>query len=188
MKLETIKELILIITPFVITLGGVISALFVKVYNAKNNYKALKEEITKLNEETQKRQVRHTEELAKRDIIIKDLKEQLAQALNTIELLKSKVETKSGDPYISKLEANNDEYRTALTKVREMLKAKELENENLKKSLGEIQAEIKAMKELAELNKKIKEDEEITPKSLLDNQNIKNQEDSSKNSVKATLY
>ena len=44
------------------------------------------------------------------------------------------------------------------------------------------------MKELTELNKKIKEDEEITPRSLLDNQNIKNQADSSKNSVKATLY
>ena len=59
MKIETIKELLLIITPFIVTLGGVISALFVKVYNAKNNFKTLKEQFDKLNEETQKSEIKH---------------------------------------------------------------------------------------------------------------------------------
>ncbi|MDD7884132.1 hypothetical protein [Metamycoplasma hyosynoviae] len=186
MKLETIKELLLIITPFIVTLGGVISALFVKVYNAKNNYKTLKEEITKLNEETQKRQIRHTEELAKRDIIIKDLKEQLVQALNTIELLKSKIETKAGDPYLVKLEASNEEYKTALVKMREVLKSKEIENENLKATLAEVQTEIKVLKENIVSENKIKEEENLNIKDLVKSSKV--EEETAKSTVKATLY
>lgn len=186
MKTETIKELLLIITPFIVTLGGVISALFVKVYNAKNNFKTLKEQFDKLNEDAQKSEIKHAEELAKRDIIIKDLKEQLAQALSTIELLKSKVDTQNGDPYIAKLEASNDEYKAALVKVRDTLKLKEFENANLKASLAEVQAEIKAIKNNIEIEKEIKASESLNLKNI--NTTVKEKVEESKNSVKATLY
>ena len=50
MNTESLKEIFLIVTPFIVTLGGIISALFVKIYNAKHNLKALKEEIAKITE------------------------------------------------------------------------------------------------------------------------------------------
>ncbi|WP_406615685.1 hypothetical protein ACJA25_00515 [Mycoplasmopsis hyopharyngis] len=168
MKIEFIKELFIILTPFIVTLGGVISALFVKIYNAKHNFINLKQEMEKLEQATKERQVKHAEELAKRDIVIEDLKQQLSQALKTIELLKTKVETKSGTPYIEKLENNNEEYKAFLSKAQTIIKEKDLEIERLKNSIKSFSIEIEQIK-----------------KSI---QNQKEQEKQNSETVKATIY
>lgn len=205
MNTESLKEIFLIVTPFIVTLGGIISALFVKIYNAKHNLKALKEEIAKITEANAKEREKTAEALAARDAVIRELKDKLAEAMTTIDLLRSKVDTKNGSPYISKLETVNNEYANKLQELQKVLNDKTAENNKLLSQLKEIKSnfsaltnkfnfeEIKQEQPVAdnpELDKFLdpKKVLEATKKAMEEAKAVNTQEAPKNESVKATLY
>ncbi|MBZ4203406.1 hypothetical protein [Mycoplasma tauri] len=108
------KEFLIGIIPVIVAVGSLITTLFVKAFNAKNNVKALKEEMISIKAIMKENENNFKSELAKKDLIISELKAKLKECELLITQYAKKLEsfsTGNESEYVKKLEEVNEELR-----------------------------------------------------------------------------